>query len=481
MSAPEAGRTFQAAAAAAFALLATGATAQEIQPRMGEPVPGLTPAQLARFDTGKVAFEKTFLVAEGLGPIMNDESCAACHSLPNVGGSGAKVVTRFGDSGPPFDPLEDLGGSLLQREAIAPECLEFVPPEANVVINRITPSVFGAGLIEAIKPADIIRRETLPPPGVTGRAHRVHALEDPPEARLKVGRFGWKAQVATLLSFSADASLNELGFTNRLLTVENAPNGNQQTLDLCDNVPDPEDGPDPEGFHQIDRQRDFQKFLAQPPQTPRSGMPGAALFVGIGCASCHVAIAYVTGPAEAPLAGKTIKPYSDFLLHDMGSLGDGIVQGDAKEAEFRTPALWGLRARAKIALLHDGRVTAGTLEENVQDAIAAHDGEGLASANAFAALPTADKDKVVRFLLSLGRAEFDQEGDDDVDDFDWFFLEAAGHFTGPGSFFGPDDPAAVADFDQDGDFDLVDFTVMQRAMTGQLVAAQARAEGLPVP
>jgi hypothetical protein len=164
----------------------------------------------------------------------------------------------------------------------------------------------------------------------------------------------------------------------------------------------------------------------------------------------------------------------------MGSLADGIVQGDAKEDEFRTPSLWGLRARAKIALLHDGRVTAGTMEENVANAIALHDGEGLAAANNFAALVPADKDKVVRFLLSLGRAEFDQEGDDDVDDFDWFFLENSGAFTGPGSFFGPDDPQAVADFDQDGDFDLVDFTVMQRAMTGELVAAQERAPGVRI-
>jgi CxxC motif-containing protein (DUF1111 family) len=466
---------------AALVLAAAAVPAQEIQPRMGEPLAGLNAAQQARFDNGKVAFEHVFDAASGLGPIMNDESCAACHSLPNVGGAGAKVVTRFGNSGPPFDPLEDLGGSLLQREAISPECLEFVPPEANVDIFRITPSAFGDGLVEAIKPEDIVRRQTFPPPGVSGRAHRVHAAEDPPEAKRKVGRFGWKAQVATLLTFSGDASVNELGFTNRLFPVENAPNGNQKLLKLCDGVPDPEDGPDAEGFHQIDRQADFQKFLAQPPQTPRSGMPGEVLYTSIGCGSCHVATPYQTAAtAEPPLNGKSIKPYSDFLLHNMGSLADGIVQGDAKEDEFRTPSLWGLRARAKIALLHDGRVTAGTMEENVANAIALHDGEGLAAANNFAALVPADKDKVVRFLLSLGRAEFDQEGDDDVDDFDWFFLENSGAFTGPGSFFGPDDPQAVADFDQDGDFDLVDFTVMQRAMTGELVAAQERAGGVRI-
>ena len=116
------------------------------------------------------------------------------------------------------------------------------------------------------------------------------------------------------------------------------------------------------------------------------------------------------------------------------------------------------------------------MEDHVKTAIAAHDGEGLVAAKNFAGLTTTEKDQVVRFLLSLGRAEFDQEGDDDVDDFDWFFFENEGAFTGPGSFFGPDDPQAVADFDQDGDFDLVDFTVMQRAMTGPLVSAPQRAD-----
>src|SRR5207247_1781885 len=85
---------------------------------------------------------------------------------------GAKVVTRFGNSGPPFDPLEGLGGSLLQVDAISPECAEFVPPQANVVISRITTSAFGGGLIEAIKAGDIVRRDPYPPPAARGRARR---------------------------------------------------------------------------------------------------------------------------------------------------------------------------------------------------------------------------------------------------------------------------------------------------------------------
>jgi len=170
--------------------------------------------------------------------------------------------------------------------------------------------------------------------------------------------------------------------------------------------------------------------------------------------------------AEPALSNKIIHPYTDFLLHDVGSLGDGIVQGEGTEKEIRTPSLWGLRVRAGIALLHDGRATGASAEDNLRMAIADHDGEAAASAAAFGALSAPNQQKVVAFLMSLGRLEFDWEGDNDVDAFDWFFLEAGGAFTGPGSFFTPDSPSAVADFDQDGDFDLKDFGILQKAMTG---------------
>jgi hypothetical protein len=453
---------------AGLALGAVGLGAQPIQPRMGDPVPGLGAAELNLFQLGRNEFGQTLTAVQGLGPIMNDHSCASCHSRPRVGGFSAKRVTRFGKAAvppTPFDPLESLGGSLLQAEAISVPCQEVVPPQANVTAQRLTTPVFGAGLVEAIVDGDIQARETSPPPGVSGRAHLVTPLEGPPG--LRVGRFGWKAQVATLLTFSADASLNELGLTNRFLTAENAPNGNGTVLALCDSVPDPEDGPDGFGFHRIDRQRDFQRFLAAPPQTPRAGMRGETAFIGVGCAGCHVATPYVTGPSPVPaLAGQSIKPYSDFLLHDVGALGDGIVQGQASESELRTPALWGLRVRAEEALLHDGSATGGTPAENVRAAILAHDGEAAAARDRFTTLRPLNQQRLIDFALSLGRAEFDYEGDHDVDAIDFVFLRLDGRFTGPGSFHTPDDPGAVADFDQDGDFDLEDYAAMQRAATG---------------
>lgn len=440
---------------------------QSIQPRMGEPLAGLTTQQLDRFNLGKAVFTETFTAAEGLGPIFNAENCAHCHLFP-AGGASSKVVTRFGVAATgttPFDPLTSLGGSLLQAESInSPTCQEVIPSQANVIVQRITPPLMGFGLVEAILDGDILANSVFPPPGVNGVVSLVQPLEDPP-GTLRVARFGWKDQQATLLSFSADAMLNEMGITNRFLPAENAPNGNQALLAQCDSVPDPEDPTDSQGYTKTDRATDFMKFLAPPPQTPRSGMTGEALFNGIGCAACHLSVPFLTSPAAEPgLQNLPVRAYSDFLLHDMGTLGDGIVQGAATEHLMRTAPLWGMYLRGKIALLHDARAGGSSFAVNVATAINDHDGEGLASRNAFAALSSVQQAQIVGFLNSLGRAEFDWDGNLAIDASDWLALQPL--LTGPGNFLTPDDPAALADFDQNGSFDLVDFGWLQRAYTG---------------
>lgn len=446
-----------------LASLAVPVVAQTPQPKMGAPVQGLTAAQLQRFEAGRVDFGHVFSVPEGLGPILNQNACASCHNNP-VGGAGSITVTRFGydDGLGNFDPLLALGGSLLQSGAIDPACLEVIPPQANVTSPRVTPGSLGYGLIEAIDDAAIAANETSPPsPNVSGRVRWVTPLETP-GGPPRAGRFGWKAEVATLLSFSGDASKNELGFTNRLDAVENAPNGNQALLAMFDNVPDPEDGPDVNGLHFIDRVTDFQRYLAQPPQTPRSGMAGEALFNSVGCASCHIA-SWTTrnDPAlEAALRNKVIRPYSDFLLHDMGLAADFIGDGTATGQELRTPVLWGVRTRDP--LWHDGRVAGGTLTTRMlgpTGVIALHNAfgsEARPSAQAFLALSAADQQKVVAFLDSLGRAEFDANGDNRIDraDLDAFLVAAGG---GP---YSPDAPQAVFDIDQNGFVDSVDFNAL---------------------
>lgn len=183
-------------------------------------------------------------------------------------------------------------------------------------------------------------------------------------------------------------------------------------------------------------------------------MSGEAVFTSIGCAKCHVPQwSSAQDPAlESAIRGKAFRPYSDFLLHDMGLLGDGIQQGDASETEMRTPVLWGLRRRDPM--LHDGRAAGGTFESRVTQAIVAHGpiGEGAASAAAFAALGAASRSQLISFLDSLGRIEFDLDGNNVVDLADFALMRQclAGGSTNP------DQPCAVADIDQSGSVNALD-------------------------
>lgn len=447
-----------------------------LQPPSGAPVRGLTADELDRFEKGAIAFDRDFTVEEGLGPGFNQVGCAQCHNDPANGGSGAITVTRFGiEDKNGFDPLEDLGGSLLQAEAIeAPDgqpegfCQEVVPENA-FQINRITNSTLGAGLVEAIDDNDILALgngwcDEVGPPC----AHKVEAFEAPGVPR--VGKFGWKGVVPTMLTFSADAGLNEMGITNAFLMQENAPNGDLDVLALCDTVADPEDVPDEEGFTFIERVTDFQRYLATPPQTPKSGMTGERVFINIGCADCHYAGVYTTSNvAEAALSGKQIKPYSDYLLHNMGLLGDGIVQGQATQLLMRTPSLWGVRSRNP--LMHDGRVdNPNDFFDRMAAAIDEHDAlfsESRPAAQAFADLVVNDLESaeaMVAFLDSLGRAEFDHTGNNVIDLEDYQSVHDC--FAGPDDdAYTPDDACAISDIDQDGDVDLIDYSAFVRAIS----------------
>ncbi len=458
--------------------LAGAAQAQQTkyQPRMGEPLQELSPSQLSAFLSGEVEFDTILQITDGLGPIFNDTGCSQCHNSPEIGGFSTTTVTRFGKKavGPtPFDPLVNKGGPLLQKDKIvtgAPACLEVIPPEATISVLRQTPHTFGAGLLEALVDGDIISHATVPPnPAVSGIARMVTPIEG---GAPRPGRMGWKGQVATVFTFSADASLNELGLTTTFFPVENAPNGDASLLGpptSCDTIADPEDL----GNQRIARQTNFQAFLAPPPQTPKSGMTGESLFNSVGCSACHIASFTTGGHPEAVLNGRTIKPYSDFLLHDMGldaltggdGCGDGIADGVATEREMMTRALWGMSQRQ--AFLHDGRATGGTFEQNVDAAVQNHGGESAFARTAYNALSPANKTLLYAFLKSLGRAEFDEDNNNTVDVFDWFFLST--DFTGPSPLtpINPNAHGATADVDQDQDFDVVDFLVMQRAFTGQ--------------
>ena len=366
-----------------------------LQPRFGDPLPGLSTRDLAAFVAGRDDFMHRETPEGGLGPIFNRDSCVACHGGPAVGGSSPINVTRFGTiTNGVFDPLTGLGGSLLQERSITPESREVVPPQALIRTPRNPTALFGLGLIDAIPDVTILAGvRTTPVDGVKGKAS---AVIDVPSGEAHIGRFGWKAQQATVLAFAADAYLNEMGITNRFFPAENAPNGDAAKLAAADQIADPEDQIDPlTGKGDIDKVADFMRFLAPPPPVPlsASASQGRNIFNQVNCHLCHKPT-MMTGPHPVPaLSNKAVNLYSDLLLHDMGALGDRIVQGDASGSEMKTPPLWGLRASAPY--LHDGRAP------SVDAAIRAHDGEAKGSRDRYNALSPPQRQQLLDFLNSI--------------------------------------------------------------------------------
>ena len=428
----------------------------ELQPLMGMPLSGLSKAEYELFKTGQLAFAKRFVEGEGLGPLFNDFGCGSCHNTPVLGGFSRRTNTRFGRAGEPFDPLLELGGTVFQFQSTSPSCEEFLPREADVLVERGTPALYGFGLIELIPDSELVKLQAAGPV-VRGIVHWVKPLEsDEPRA----GRFGWKSQIATLLSFSADAALEEMGITNRFLPNENAPNGDLERLALGDAMADPEDRPDREGYEFIDRVTHYQRLLAPPPQTPQAGMSGERVFEASGCAACHTP-SFTTPPSRVDALSKvTFRPYSNFLLHDMGALGDGIVDGEASERLMRTAPLWGLSSRD--AYLHDFASSGGDFVANVRSAIERHAGEAEYSRGLYRALDEAEQADLFAFLRSLGRAEYDWDEDQDVDLDDLAAFVAA--FDRVSVQVTPDDREAVFDVDRDGALTLRDFRGLLSAL-----------------
>src|SRR5439155_312665 len=242
-----------------------------------------------------------------------------------------------------------------------------------VIARRVPIPLFGAGLVEAIPDEVLLALDDTDDRDRDGVSGRAAIITDIATGHRRVGRFGWKAQQATLLAFSADAYRNEMGITNDLFPDEVAFGITAEQMKLCDRIPDPEDKPDRRTRRRaIDNFESFMKFLAPAGRGPIDDTvrAGEVVFGTVGCASCHVP-SLQTGPSPNPLFHRKVVPlFSDLLLHDIGT-GDGISQEAAAPQEFRTPALWGLRLRRP--LLHDG--TAATVE----DAIGLHGGEARQS------------------------------------------------------------------------------------------------------
>jgi CxxC motif-containing protein (DUF1111 family) len=403
-----------------LALFACGSEAPEVevetgiltQALIGNALPGLNAAQRARFDEAADTFAEEEGVADGLGPVFNERGCGNCHSVGALGGSGTQFETRAGKlTGNVFDPLTAQGGQLFDLFSVTNPTLvsasdralvsgctlpingEPVPAAANVNAQRRTTALFGLGLVDATPDAALRIVAAAEPSAVRGRLPQVDNLA---LGHKTAGKFGWKSQVASLQDFSGDAYLNEMGITNPAFPVEQAPSGDASTVAACDGKP-VEPGTTEDDGEDVELFTDFMRFLAPPARLPLSAeaIVGDALFSSVGCDGCHKRKLISGFNTVSALSLKVYEPFSDFLLHDMGSLGDNIVQGDAKLKEMRTAPLWGLRFVAPENLLHDGRAT------SLSDAILQHDGQALTARNAFSNLSDRRKNALLAFLNTL--------------------------------------------------------------------------------
>jgi CxxC motif-containing protein (DUF1111 family) len=241
---------------------------------------------------------------------------------------------------------------------------------------RNAPALYGDGLIDALPEEVILAGATDRGDGVHGRPNWVRDEA----GRARVGRFGWKADTATLRQFVADAFRNELGITNPLAPADLPPPGGA-AADRCAVGADLDD----DGTL-VEAVTAYLAALPPPPASPAAGSRGAVVFAAAGCAACHT--------PSLPLGDQAVPLYSDLLLHDVGpDLDDKVDQGQARGADWRTTPLWGLGARQR--LLHDGRA------RTIPAAILAHAGEASAAVRRYRELPEADREALLAFLASL--------------------------------------------------------------------------------
>ncbi|MEE2775690.1 MAG: di-heme oxidoredictase family protein [Acidobacteriota bacterium] len=383
-------------------LLASASLGQTVESvvgtRFGEVIDGVSVDEFQLFVLGQEDFMEVEDAAEGLGPVFNGRGCSECHAIPRVGGSGTIIEQRAGILRADGSFVELEGGSLFQLFSLPPHTVQArIPAKANSTAGRKSLALFGLGLVEAVPDSTFLAMadpSDRDGDGISGRARRVF---DPATRRSRVGKFGWKAQQATLMAFGAEAYRDEMGITNDLFPEEACPYGvDCEEVALADLLADPEDSPEPAtGLRGIDLFETFMLFLGPPPRaaqiTPKARR-GENVFAEIGCGSCHTP-ALESGSHPSPaLSFKRFSPYGDFLLHDIDT-GDGIGQAAAAPNEVRTPPLWGLRVRGP--LMHDGRAS------NFKHAIELHGGEAAASREAFRFLTPTERQELLAFLRSL--------------------------------------------------------------------------------
>jgi CxxC motif-containing protein (DUF1111 family) len=366
------------------------------------------------FALDQAQFERRHDPSTGLGPVFNATSCAECHQNGVTGAASQITEVRAGHraaNGNFVNPTILINGgansisgrSIVNDRSTCPQAQEHVPDSENVRTLRAVLNTLGDGFVESVDDRTLLAIAANQPAQSDGMIHgeaiQVPILEAP--GHTGVGRFGWKDQDPTILSFAGDAYLNEMGVTNRLKPTD--------VTSVCKVSSDLEDTPDNLGLADIDHFAQFIRGTQVPPRdavlaaTP-DAIAGQHLFATVGCATCHVptmttdrAGTKINGGAYTvpeALGNKVIHPYGDFLLHDVGT-GDGIVQVGPQDTanKLRTPALWGLRIKSRF--MHDlGSLTLG-------DAIERHAGEAQGVTSRFNGLSREDQQDLITFLRSL--------------------------------------------------------------------------------
>lgn len=395
------------------------------------------------FELGKALFDKLWVAApastrasDGLGPLYNARACQDCHfrdgrgrlpeaEAPQMPG----LVLRFALPDPVYGaqlqdqaaPGQTAEGRVKTHYSERPVTLDdgtivslrrpiylvddpaYGPAPAHGLSPRLAPPMIGLGLLEAIPAADILAGADdgdRDGDGISGRAAMVWSGEF---GRLMLGRFGLKAGVATVREQVASALSTDMGLSSPLRP---APWGDctlSQTA--CRTAPDGEEAELRDGREVNGNSVDLLTFYARNLAVPARRDPGdpvvlrgKAIFYQMGCAACHRP-KYVTAPLDGQpeQSFQLIWPYTDLLLHDMGTELAGGLGGSGRE--WRTPPLWGIGLAEAVggqkAFLHDGRA------RSILEAIMWHGGEGAPSRNRVAALPTEDRNALISFLESL--------------------------------------------------------------------------------
>jgi CxxC motif-containing protein (DUF1111 family) len=369
------------------------------------------------FEDNKFIFSERETVDDGLGPTYNDVGCVECHQSIDVGAFSQTMEFRAGHiSNGSF--VDAPGGQLIHARATDSDVVEHISTAETVKAFRITLSTLGDGFVECISNTSLQNNVANQPSGQRGTLTQVPVVEA--NNTLRIGRFGWKAQHASLLSFSGDAYLNEMGITNKFDgfagrsssnpqagTSENPASTAEGVIQVTfpspfDPVADPEDdGNDVIAF------ADFMAATRAPGRQnpiPAAAQRGDSIFTSIGCAVCHTRTFTTAAPGTSinggafqvptALGNKIIHPFSDFALHNIGT-GDGIVQnaGQGTANQIRTAPLWGIRGRNR--LMHEG------LNITIFDSIQLHAGQATTARNNFNSLSAQGRSDLIAFVLSL--------------------------------------------------------------------------------